>query len=516
MMSSSSIANKMTFRKRKINSALDNLYPSSTNYKSNSNIILLNSQKFPKKQKNKSQIQLKYNSFGFDSMKNTSFSCRQKLLTPQKRINLKNSSTQNDIPKLFDINSIYNSIISKIENLINNYKKDMMKLYYVLTNIENFINSISQEDELLSQEKNVQKSFSANPHGNLYKYNLESIDEKDNKHNSPKNSNNINLSNNNLLEGEQPESDAIIYKRKINKLIIKINEMENKFKIEKLKYLFCIGEYQKKINELEKKLNMNSIDKMPKKELKKFLCYPHYVKFDVNEDINPKSVPMFNIVRKKKKCYSSIHDNRVNKRNLLSKSDNDNGNSFDFDSKGNNKDKDNNNIAPLDLLNEFKKNNIHSNKHSHNHNSNINNAKIDLNDIEEENLFFDKEKDINFEEVKNTIELGKLKFDSKIQTMDRFFGKSKNFFVSHPKLNYIKSLNDGNKMASWKLENQINSLPKQISKLKILSKSQKNQIVVFPSFLNETMVNLEKLRTNKNFRSIENKFEETFKIKIKN
>ena len=71
-------------------------------------------------------------------------------------------------------------------------------------------------------------------------------------------------------------------------------------------------------------------------------------------------------------------------------------------------------------------------------------------------------------------------------------------------------------MASWKLENQINSLPKQISKLKILSKSQKNQIVVFPSFLNETMVNLEKLRTNKNFRSIENKFEETFKIKIKN
>ena len=100
--------------------------------------------------------------------------------------------------------------------------------------------------------------------------------------------------------------------------------------------------------------------------------------------------------------------------------------------------------------------------------------------------------------------------------MDIFLGKNKNYFISHPKINYIKNLNDGSKIASWKLENQINSLPKQISKLKMLSKSQKNQMVVFPSFLNETIVNLEKLRTNKNFRSIENKFEETFKLKIKN
>ena len=510
-MSSSSIANKMAFRKRKINSAFDHFTPSFTTYKSNSNIILQNSQKFFKKQKNKSQIQLKYQSPGFDS----NLPCRHKLLTPQRRINLKNSSTQNDIPKIFDLNSIYNSIISKIEKLINNYKQDMMKLYYILSNVENFINSIIKEGELFlkeNQEKNIQKSFSAKAHGNMYKYNLESIDEKDNNHISPKNTNHINLSNNNLLEGEQSESDATIYKRKINKLLIKINEMDNKFKIEKLKYLFCIGEYQKKINELEKKLNMNSIDKMPKKELKKFLCYPHYVKFDVNEDINPKSVPMFNIIKKKKKCYSSVHDNRINKKNLLSKSEN--GNSFEFASKGNNKDS-NSKIIPLDLLNEFKKNTIHNNNNQ-DINNNINNAKIDLNDIEEENSFFDKEKYINFEEVKNTIELGKIKFDSKILTMDKFFGKNKNFFISHPKLNYIKSLNDGNKIASWKLENQINSLPKQISKLKILSKSQKNQIVVFPSFLNETIVNLEKLRTNKNFRSIENKFEETFKIKIKN
>ncbi len=75
--------------------------------------------------------------------------------------------------------------------------------------------------------------------------------------------------------------------------------MENKFKVEKLNYLFYIGEYQKKVAELEKKLNLNSIDNMPKTEIKKLICYPHYVKFDVSEDINPKSIPMFNLRKKK-------------------------------------------------------------------------------------------------------------------------------------------------------------------------------------------------------------------------
>ena len=79
----------------------------------------------------------------------------------------------------------------------------------------------------------------------------------------------------------------------------------------------------------------------------------------------------------------------------------------------------------------------------------------------------------------------------------------------HPKVG-----NDGNKLTSWKIDNQLNNFPQQISKLKI-SKSQKNAIIVFPSSFNETMMNLEKLRTNKNFKSIKNKFEETLKLKKK-
>ena len=142
--------------------------------------------------------------------------------------------------------------------------------------------------------------------------------------------------------------------------------------------------------------------------------------------------------------------------------------------------------------------------------------KINLNDVDvdKENLFNNKK--INFDENKNKIEIGKINFDLEIPYSDTILGKSKNYFLSHPKLNYIKSLNEGSKIASWKLENQINSLPKELSKLKMLSKTQKNAVVVFPSFLKETIVNLEKLRTSKNFRSIENKFEENFRIKLKN
>jgi hypothetical protein len=134
-----------------------------------------------------------------------------------------------------------------------------------------------------------------------------------------------------------------------------------------------------------------------------------------------------------------------------------------------------------------------------------NEIKNNINNNEEE-----KEKEGIFNDLSN------IKIDSQLLTIDKIFGKNKNFLLSHPKLKYINSLKDGNILASWKLENQINSLPKEISKLKCLSNSKKNSNVVFPSFIGEVMLNLEKLRTNKNFRSIENKFQETFRLKIRN
>ena len=243
----------------------------------------------------------------------------------------------------------------------------------------------------------------------------------------------------------------------MNKLSQKIHEMNLKFKIKELNYLFYIGECEKKINKLEKQLNVNSIDKLSKNELKKVLCYPNYLKFDVKEDVNLKSVPMYN--KRKYRCQSSKIDNRY-KNNIFSKSE-------------------------IEIS-------LENNKSC-------------------ENFIQNEEK------CKNIIELRKNDFEPQISNINKIFEKDKNYFVSHPKLKYIKNLNDGNKLIAWKLENQINSLPKEISKLKTLSKTQKNAIIVFPSFLNETIVNLEKLRINKNFRSIENKFEEKLKkLNLKN
>ena len=492
----SSIANKKRYKIRKVNSASRIFSPFNSKNKTIINKSFLNSMKSIKSHHNKSQINLRNKSFGFESINSVNQSYRLKLLTPQSKVRICHNTNPKKVPKMFDCTSISSSIISKIENIMINYEKDTMKLYSILTNFENFINKVIENEEINMGKSLIKEDLHESKILNKkLKKNLESKEEtKTNKNND---SNKITISINNLLEGEQTEQDISIYKRKINKLIVKINEMENKFKIQQLNYLFCIGEYQKKVTNLEKKLNFYSIDKMPKKELKKFLCYPHYVKFDITEEINPKSIPMFKLSTKK--SQSSIHDTKGNNKKLLSKSDIDiRTNSLDTNMK---KIKDNTNInnSCIDSLEEVKKKNE---------------TKI-LNNDEEEEKYNEKDKEIDFEEIKRMIELGKINYDSQIQTKDKFFGKSKNFFVSHPKLNYVKNLNDGTKLSSWKLENQINSLPKEISRLKIQSKSQKNAIVVFPSFLNETIANLEKLRTNKNFRSIENKFEENYKIKLK-
>ena len=44
--------------------------------------------------------------------------------------------------------------------------------------------------------------------------------------------------------------------------------------------MFCIGEQEKKIIELEKRLNMNNIDNMPREKIKLYKCFPNSVKFD--------------------------------------------------------------------------------------------------------------------------------------------------------------------------------------------------------------------------------------------
>ena len=161
MKLSSSIASKMNFKKRKANSYFDKFSPSSTTDKSKVKISLQNSQKFSKNYQNKSQNQIRYKSIGFNSTRNSNISFRYKLLSPKNKINKKNSSTQNE-QKILVNNSIYNSIITKIENIMLNYQQETIKLYYILSNDDSFINLIQEDDLVIKHiqaKNNFQQSF---------------------------------------------------------------------------------------------------------------------------------------------------------------------------------------------------------------------------------------------------------------------------------------------------------------------------------------------------------------------
>ena len=89
---------------------------------------------------------------------------------------------------------------------------------------------------------------------------------------------------------------------------------------------------------------------------------------------------------------------------------------------------------------------------------------------------------------------------------DENIDNQRKFYISHPKLKYIK----GNLiMKSWKINELLDSFPKELLKHKFASKSQKNNLIVFPSSINQIFANLEKLRIHNNFERIENEIKKT-------
>ena len=362
----------------------------------------------------------------------------------------------------------YSSILSKLEYIFSTFKEDQAKLNNILINIENTINQIIQEAIInYKNSENTPKILhksSSESGTNTFKSTFYTKIKSKGKFNTSQDINDYEQENNSL-------------KNKIKHLYKKINDIENKFKTEKLNYLFCIGQYQSKINLLEEKINLDSIDKMPKEELKKLICFPHYIKFEVKEDINPKSVPMSIENNKKHKCKSSYRFRGGKNTNLS----------------------DTGNIT----------NSIEGSSQNLINNYNIIESFDDNEKIKIDDLNIAKSKDF-IEETKKIIEYGKQNFDAQVPVFEKFVGKRKKYFVSHPKISYVRFGKDF-KLKSRKLNNQLDNLPKSISKLKTCTKSQKNAIVVFPSSFNETVVNLEKLRIKDTFKNIVNKFEESLK-----
>ena len=378
------------------------------------------------------------------------------ILSSNSNHSVKDISIQKGFSNLFDNDKIYSSIISKIEHLKNLNKYNKIKLYYFLIKIDKFINNFFQKNDSDNTKDSV---------------------------------GNINISNKDNKDKENKDSEINILKKRIEKLKQKITEIENKFIVEKLSYLFCIGENQKQIAELERIIKVQTLDKMPKSELNKVICFPQYSKFDVNDDINPKSVPMFLTA--------------INKRTQTPKSLKRNESQISKD----------NSIFNKLFQTEIKKirRNFSSSFDNSNKKEDINkNNAVNYDEKGENQKVFDKEK-----EIKKVIELGQKYFNENIHSSSNIFKNSKNYFLAHPKLNYIKDINSRNNITRFKFGNQMNSLPKQLNSLKAIFKSQKNAFSnAFPSSLNETLLNIEKLKTSKNFRSINYKFENIHKIKI--
>jgi hypothetical protein len=258
----------------------------------------------------------------------------------------------------------------------------------------------------------------------------------------------------------------------------KIMEQKEKSQKEEFKYLLCIEEQEKKINTLENELKKKKHENLPIDTIKSIRCFPYFHQYNFKEDINPKSIPMFqqfkyDAIKKPSKSLSNSNTNKLknNKsskyRNLLCLTN------LELDKiKANMKITSfipkRNKVMNLDIikantLNNYNNQNINDNMTLNN--STLKNKTID-NELNGKNKII---KDFHPKTI----------LDNK-----------KEFFVAHPTLNTAGIIK--------KKEQKYIGIPNKLLRLKLHKSLEKNMQIKFPSSLNETLVNLEKLRKYKN------------------
>ena len=231
-------------------------------------------------------------------------------------------------------------------------------------------------------------------------------------------------------------------------------KLENKTKIDEYKYLLCIEDQQKKINDLENKLKLKILENS--EEVKESKLFPTISKFNMNLLKNSKPAPLTQLVLKNSTSIKRNKSKLANKKNYYLTVTN-------YISK-----------TPYKLLNETQKKEIpKSKKNVFNegiYNSiNISDKGKNINECKSEKK---NEADIHFKELKLNSEI--------------IPNKDKNFFISHPNLN-IAGYN--NKLSKYKM-----GIPNKIFSFKFSKNMDKNNFYKFPSTLNEIFVELEKLR----------------------
>ena len=404
----------------------------------------------------------------------------------ESNINIfKSIDNKNEKSFIFKNNIIeYNEIISLLDKII---KK--LNSYNILIKIKNFIKElISNNHDSINEEHSFRKDYLL-PSKKRPLVNQKDINNNENKENTNKEE--INKSKQKNWITKDIEVNNHFLERKIKKLYHKMNELEKKNKIEQLKYLFFIIEQEKKIAELEKDLDNKKIplDERIIDKMKEIKCYPNYYKPKLNEetDISRKPVPLSGKIRTRipnsKFSSNIIMDNSFKKsRNKTNRFIN---YKYSFDKE----------IEFIPKKNQSQI--ISEDKEENNNSKNINKAK---------NLKIDNINDMS--EIKKLI----TQYFSK--SVNQSFNE-KNFLISHPKLKYVKDSQEKNHFQQLKAKEQCNGVSHFLSNIKLVSKHQKSTINDFSYFINNSMVNVEKLKGYHNYINIENKYEEKLRLKRK-
>ena len=408
---------------------------------------------------------------------------------------------------------VYEEIKSYIEKFINDYINEKTSIYFILKEIYNAIIIIIKdfiENNNSSLTENKQNLFvTGDVHTNI----------KNDKINSSNLELDINskivflLTIQKLNEKIKKLQEEIEFfknvievpkKKKYGHNFVdmfkkKYKEQKVKNKKEEYKYLLCIEEQEKKINTLENELKKKENENLPTETLKLVRCFPNFHQYDFKEDINPKSIPLFQQFQKEKmdkytqkeilKTPKNFSETIKHKKVLLNNNNNSSNNrtklfltNSDF-----NDIKKNNSVTRKDnvlKINKSKNNNIAL----YNDNKIINNVlKI------KKHIFSNDSNTINYNDGKEQKKLNEILKDYHPKTI---LDNKKEFFIAHPTLNIAGFVK--------KKEVKYVGLPKKLIRLKVHKSLEKDIMMTFPSSLNETLLNLEKLRKCKNTINVDN------------
>ena len=428
----------------------------------------------------------------FDIYTNISKGKIDKFLTPRsdangiskyiiKYSNKNSCNTIDDNEKCFILNNNlleYNSIISLLGKILS-----ISNSNFILIKIKNYIkNFLVDKNKSLSLNNSFYKKFSDESHS-FSNTNLNIITKKETKEEKNKEESSDILSNikNKYNKHIKKNLDKTYLLRKIKKLSQKINELEEKYRIEQLKYLFFIVEQEKKIAELEKNFDKSEIplDERIIEKMKELKCLPNYFKPEIDENKkHPLSSKIRNSIISNDNNDSFLKSRNKKKSNFKDKY------SFDKD------------VDPFIKKNQSQILNIQNKDKEYNISKSRSKGKISMN----------KSHDIN--------EIKKQNRNNGSKSVHQLF-KEKNFFISHPKLKYVKNSQEKNHFQKLKTKEQLNGISNLLSNINLGSKFQKSAVNDFSYFINNSMINIEKYKEYHNYIKIEQKFEESLKLKRK-